>query len=156
VALYFENSILKPDLGLLASSSAVVTGYAKDRRGASVESPADLDMAWTGGASVDGKPWPFESAGSIRLPAGRHSIQPAAKWSGLAVVDLNARLKSASVAAGGRVLFDYASDSRGIVRFDRRPSHMEVDGKEMDSGCAAVGECSVLLPRGEHRVLAAA
>ena len=32
VALYFENSILKPDLGLLAASSAVVTHYSHDQR----------------------------------------------------------------------------------------------------------------------------
>jgi hypothetical protein len=155
VALYFENSILKPDMGLLAASSAIVTHYSKDRRGTTVESPADIELVWSGGATVDGKSWPMAAAGMLRLPAGMHSIQPAPKWTGLSIVDLNARLKSAGTSGGGRVLFDYASDSRGIVRFDRKPSRLEIDGKETNIGCAAEGECSVLLPRGEHRVVAA-
>ncbi|MDQ1472022.1 MAG: hypothetical protein QOJ99_3502, partial [Bryobacterales bacterium] len=39
VALYFENSILKPDLGLLAASSSVLTHYEKHQRRVTLESP---------------------------------------------------------------------------------------------------------------------
>ena len=50
VALYFENSILKPDLALLAASSAVVTHVLFEGP------PADLDRIAAGcGAQLDGR-----------------------------------------------------------------------------------------------------
>src|SRR5579863_4109815 len=80
VALYFENSILKPDLQLLAASSAVVTHFTKERHRVSIESPMDVEVNWPDeGALVDGKPWPVQSLSEVRLPAGTHTIEPAAK-----------------------------------------------------------------------------
>jgi hypothetical protein len=46
------------------------------------------------------------------------------------------------------VVFEYSSESRAIARFDRTPSHVEVDG------VAYLADSTVLLPRGEHRVSA--
>jgi hypothetical protein len=152
-ALYFENSILKPDLGLLANSSAVVTHYVVTGKGATITSHDDLEYGWQGGASVDGKPWPFVAGGFVRLPAGAHTVQPSAKRAGLTVIDLNARLKSGGIASGGGITFEYASDSRAIVRFDRRPARLDIDGRGLELGCAPEGECAVLLPRGQHRVV---
>jgi hypothetical protein len=155
VALYFENSILKPDLSLLASSSAVVTRYARDRQKVTIESPHDLELNWPAGtgALVDGKPWPIQSAAALYLPAGEHVIEPAAKRDVITVIDLNATLSMASIESGKRIAFEYSSESRAIVRFDRRPSQIEVDGETFPA-CAASGPCSVLLPRGRHRVTA--
>ena len=148
VALYFENSILKPDLALLAAASAVVTHYSKDRRRVSIESPMDVELYWTGGALVDGKPWPAQSASTLRLPAGSHVVEPAAaKLDGISLIDLNAKLRSAS-ESGKRVTFEYSSESRAIARFDHKPSRMEVDG------VACPPDAIVLLPRGDHRVTA--
>jgi hypothetical protein len=152
VALYFENSILKPDLGLLAASSAVLTSYARDQNRVTLESPADIELVWNGtGVLVDGKPWPFVSNNLVRLPAGKHVIEPSVHREGLAVVDLNARLRSAS-AEGKRLSFDYSSDSRAIVRFDRKPTQMEVDGQPFPPECVTSSVCTVLLPGGDHRV----
>ena len=116
-ALYFENSILKPDLSLLANSSAVVTHYAATAKGVAITSPEDVEYAWRGGAAVDGKPWPFVASGFVRLPAGTHTVQASSRIAGLTVIDLNARLKTGGIAAEGRITFEYASDSRAIVRF---------------------------------------
>ncbi len=149
VALYFENSILKPDMALLAASSAVVTQYSKDRRRISIDSPMDVELNWTtGGALVDGKPWPAQSKTMLHLTAGAHVVEPAPKREGISLIDLNARLRSASVEPGKRVVFEYSSESRAIARFDRTPSHVEVDG------VAYPADSAVLLPRGEHRVSA--
>lgn len=156
VALYFENSILKPDLGLLAASSALVTRYSKDKRRVSIESPMDIELRWTGeGALVDGKPWPAQSATAVRLPAGSHTVEPAGKRDGISLIDLNAKLRSASIEPGERVNFEYSSESRAIARFDRKPSRMNVDGSAYPAACDAPGECAVLLPRGDHRVTVA-
>ncbi len=146
VALYFENSILKPDLGLLAASSAVVTRFTKDRHRISIESPMDVEVNWPDeGALVDGKPWPVQSVTGLRIPAGAHTIEPAAKRDHISVVDLNARLRSAA-ESGSRVTFEYSSDSRAIARFSRKPARMEIDGAPWPA------EATVLLPRGDHRV----
>ncbi len=153
VALYFENSILKPDLGLLAAASAVVTRFSKDRRRTVVESPMGVELSWTGDAVlVDGKPWPAQSAAVVRLPAGAHTVEAAGKRQAISLIDLNGTLRSASMEAGRRMNFEYSNDSRAIARFDRRPEMLQVDGAPFSVNCSAAGECAVLLPRGEHRV----
>jgi hypothetical protein len=154
VALYFENSILPPDLPLLSAASAAVTKYAKDGHRISIDSSTDLEIAWSApGALVDGKPWPLLSATSLRLPAGAHTAEPGVKRDEIGVIDLNATLKAASFE-GNRAVFDYASDSRAIVRFSRAPRELSIDGIPAEPACEGVGECSMLLPRGEHHVLA--
>ncbi len=154
VALYFENSILKPDLELLAAASAVVTKFTAGKGRTTVESPAGVELRWNGaGALVDGKPWPAQAAGIVRLPAGTHQVESAPKREGIVLADLNATLRSAA-AAGRGMVFEYASESRAIARFDRRPARLEVDGAAMAVSCGEAGECAVLLPRGEHSVAA--
>jgi len=154
VALYFENSILKPDLPLLAAAAAVLTTYAKDRRKVTLESPADVELVWTAdGAQVDGRPWPVLSKALVRLPAGKHVVEPGPRRDALSVVDLNARLRSAS-AEGKRLSFEYSSDSRAIVTFDRKPGQIEVDGQSLKTTCVPGSDCAILLPSGDHRVTA--
>jgi hypothetical protein len=148
VALYFENSILKPDLALLAASSAVVTRYSRDGQRISIDSPMGVEFNWTSEAAlVDGKPWPARSATALNLPAGSHVVEAAPKREGISLIDLNAKLRSASIESGSRVTFEYSSDSRAIARFDRKPSRLEVDGAP-----ASATDSVVLLPRGDHRV----
>lgn len=156
VALYFENSILKPDLALLAASSTRVTQYSKVGRRTTLSSPVDVELAWTSpGALVDGKPWPAQSGTVLRLPAGLHVIEPAVKRDSITLLDLNGKLRSASMEPGKRITFEYSSDSRAIARFDRKPGSMEVDGARFPAACADSGPCAVLLPRGDHRVIVA-
>jgi hypothetical protein len=154
VALYFENSILKPDLPFLSAAAATVTHYAKTKQEISVASPADFELVWTsGGATVDGKPWPLVSGDAVRLPAGAHLVKPAPRREGIAIADLNATLLSAS-ADGKQASFRYSSGGRAIVRFDRKPAAMTLDGKPFAIGCVELSDCTVLLPQGEHSVTA--
>jgi hypothetical protein len=116
VALYFENSILKPDMPLLAASSAVVTRYSKDGRRISIDSPGDIEMSWSAeGALVDGKPWPALGSSAIRLPAGGHTVEPSLRREPITLIDLNATLRSAAVESNRRIAFEYSSDSRAIA-----------------------------------------
>jgi hypothetical protein len=154
VALYFENSLLPPDLSLLAAASAVVTGYSREKKMMTVESAQGVELMWgADGALVDGKAWPMLSKTSVRLPPGPHVVEAAARRDSLAVEDLNASLRSAS-SDGKRIAFEYSSDSRAIVRFDRRPQQMEIDGAIATAACIEGSDCAVMLPRGEHRVSA--
>jgi hypothetical protein len=153
VALYFENSILRPDMPLLAASAAVVRSYNQDARRLTIDSPMDLQVNWTAeGALVDGKQWPARGSGTLRLPPGAHTVERAAKLDAPAITDLNATLRTAVVEPGKRVSFEYASDSRAIARFDRRLSSLEIDGSSVPSGCDTPGACTVMLPRGNHKV----
>ena len=154
VALYFENSILKSDLPLLSAAAASVTGYARDGRRVSVDSAADLEVAWPGsGALVDGKPWPLIDAAGVLLPAGRHTLDVAPKRTAISVLDLNANLLAAS-AEGNRLKFRYSSDSRAIVRFDQTPSALAIDAHPCTTSCLESTTCTVLLPRGSHEITA--
>ncbi|MDE3198603.1 MAG: hypothetical protein KGN84_19805 [Acidobacteriota bacterium] len=147
VALYFENSILKPDLALLAASSAVVTKYSEANGHVTLDTPAGVDVAWRGDALVDSKPWPIQTGARVTIPAGVHTLDPAPKAAGLRVIDLNASLKSAGIA-DNEIQFEYESDSRALVRFNRTPSVVSIDGKPTSA------DCTMLLPRGFHRITA--
>ena len=151
VALYFENSILRPDLPLLAAASAPVKSIVKEGPRTTVEASADVEIAWNGAALVDGKAWPLESGGYIRLPGGRHVLEPVQEKHSLRVLDLNARLIDAGMN-GGRIAVEYESDSRAVARFDRKPARMTVDGEPFAARCDGTGDCAVLLPRGHHRI----
>src|SRR5581483_7754660 len=128
-----------------------VTRYTKEKRRITIEASGDVQLDWRSheGALVDGKPWPVMSAEAVFLPAGIHTVEPGPKRDAIAVVDLNAKLRSAAVESGRRIAFEYSSDSRAIVRFDRKPSRVDVDG-EVVPACEMQGECSVMLPRGAH------
>jgi len=151
VALYFENSILRPDLPLLAAASAPVKSIVKEGPRTTVEASADVEIAWNGAALVDGKAWPLESGGYIRLPGGRHVLEPVQEKHSLRLLDLNARLIDAGMN-GGRIAVEYESDSRAVARFDRKPARMTVDGEPFAARCDGTGDCAVLLPRGHHRI----
>ena len=152
VALYFENSILKPDLPLLSAAAATVTRYSRERQGISVASPEDFELVWSGGgATVDGKSWPLITAEAVHLPAGDHLVQPAPARTGISITDLNATLLSASADAK-HAAFSYSSNSRAIVQFDRTPASITLDGRAFTVECVEDSKCVVLLPGGKHAV----
>jgi len=57
VALYFENSLLPPDLKLLSSAAA--------------NPKYGVGVPWKGPAKVDGLPWPARDDDTLWLPARR-------------------------------------------------------------------------------------
>ncbi len=159
VALYFENSILKPDMSLLAASSATVKSFAQDAAGISIDSPDGVELIWNrGGALVDGHPWPLISKTAIILPAGVHRIATAPARTTLAITDLNGTLLSAD-GTDTQASFRYRSDSRAIATFNHKPAALDLDGQTFAFTCAAssapeTSDCAVLLPRGEHSITA--
>jgi hypothetical protein len=77
VALYFENSLLPPDLKLLPSAAAAVSRIEKMGPKTMVDSAAGVGIPWKGGAMVDGQLWPAQDDETVWLPAGPHSVEPA-------------------------------------------------------------------------------
>ena len=153
VAVYFENSILPPDLPLLPSASAFVqraehSGEKSDEL--IIDSRAGVGVQWSGQALVDGQPWPVVSDTVVWLAPGSHTVQPAAVKPLLRLVDLNAELHSASATSTG-IEFAYRSSARALANFESPPNSLQIDGVEAHP--VMIGNVAIL-PRGQHVVTA--
>ena len=150
VALYFENSLLQPDLNLLPSAAAKVTRIERVGGKTVVESANGVGLPWKGPAMVDDLPWPVADSETLWLPPGAHSVEAGKDAHGLQMVRLNAELQDARRSGLNGIEFSYESSSRAIAVFDRRPSKIAIDGAEQPLEFA--GPTTILLPRGQHVV----
>ena len=148
VALYFENSILSPDLALLSAAASSVDRAVIVGGKLVVESRRGTGVPWHGPALVDGKPWPVLNQKTLWLPRGTHSVEPAAKPAGLKILDFNGELKSAKVTPAG-VELAYRSSARAMATLERAPRKLEIDGAEAKPELS--GDV-LILPRGQHLV----
>jgi len=146
VALYFENSILNPDLPLLPAAAAVVTRVETIGPKLMVDSPHGVAMRWTGPARVDGQAWPILSDTLLFLPAGAHSVEAGGESPALRVTHFNGELASAEMVDGHAIELSYRASGRAIALLNRTPTRVEIDGAE-----TAVAN-PLMLPRGQHLV----
>jgi hypothetical protein len=150
VALYFENSLLPPDLKLLPAASAVVTRIGKIGPKTVVDSVSGVGLPWKGPAMVDGQPWPAADDDTVWLPAGPHSIELAPRPCGARLVRLNADLRAARAVNATTIEFSYQTSARAIAILDRAPHRLQIDGAE--EPIERAGPHTILLPRGQHVV----
>jgi hypothetical protein len=154
VALYFENSILAPDLRLLPAAQAVVPHVEKEGSKLSIDSPNGVGVLWNGDALVDGKPWPVQDGSKVWLPAGAHTIEPGPSSPAARVLDFNGELHSAEYADKSGIELSYDSASRAFALIDRKPMRLEVDGAGASLAfVTGANRYSILLPRGQHLVI---
>ena len=152
MALYFENSILAPDLPLLSSAAANVDKIEQDGARFTVDSRDGVGIPWQGPALVNGRLWPVRSEDTLWLPAGSAVVQPAQKESALRILDFNGNLRTAS-ASGTGLEFSYQSSARALALVNTRPSKIEIDGAASEPASEAAGPNYLLvLPRGQHIV----
>ncbi len=150
VALYFENSILPPDLPLLAAATAVVDRVARSAGKLVIQSPTGVGVRWSGAAMVDGRLWPVADDRTVWLPPGQHAIEPAAEKPPLRLLDFNGDLRSAAAMESG-IEFSYRSTARAIAVVDKRPGRVMIDGAPAASQPLESGPSwALLLPRGQH------
>ena len=152
VALYFENSILPPDLLLLPGAAAAVDSVEQKGAMLLIRSRNAVGVPWQGPALVDGRLWPAHDASMVWLPAGAHAIEPAAKDAPVHILDFNGTLKTANASATG-IEFSYETNSRAMAILDARPADVKIDDVParaalLESGANFV----VVLPRGQHIV----
>ena len=150
VALYFENSLLPPDLKLLPSASATVTRIEKMGPKTIVDSASGVGLPWKGPAMVDGQLWPAADEDTVWLPAGPHSVEPTNQPRGARLVRLNADLKAARAVNATTIEFSYETTARAIAILDRPPLRTQIDGAE--EPLQRAGPNTILLPRGQHVV----
>jgi hypothetical protein len=148
VALYFENSILSPDLALLSAAASSVDRAEVIAGKLIVESRRGAGIPWQGPALVDGKPWPVLNENTLWLSRGPHSIEASQKAIPLRILDFNGDLKSAKVT-GDEIEFAYQSSARAMATLERAPHKLEIDGAEIKP--EMIGNV-LILPRGQHLV----
>ena len=151
VALYFENSILAPDLPLLAASSAVVNRIENTGARLAVDAPRGFGIRWKGPARLDGQPWPAMSDDVLWVPAGNHQIEASAEAPPIRLIDFNGDLKTARSLPHG-LEFSYESTARAMAMLDKKPASVEVDDSPLSALSSQQDERVVTLPRGGHRV----
>jgi len=150
VALYFENSLLAPDLKLLPSAAAAVSRIEHLGPKTVIDSAGGVGIPWKGGSKVDGQVWPVLDDETLWLPAGPHAVEPAAPVAGPRLMHLNGDLKAARVVNAYTLEFTYQSASRGIAIVSRTPVKLRIDG--VDEKVNLAGPATLLLPRGQHVV----
>src|SRR5262249_1935118 len=151
VALYFENSLLPPDLQFLSSAAASATRSQQPAAKTLVNSIAGVGLPWKGGATVDDQPWPATDGTALWLTPGPHVVAPAADAPASRLVYLNAELRSARVVSTETIEFRYQSGPRVIAIFDRSPRRIQIDGAEQQ--IMRAGRTTLMLPSGEHQVV---
>ena len=152
VALYFENSILTPDLPLLASAAASVDKVEQNGSRLTIDSPRGVGVPWQGPALVNGRPWPVRSDDTLWLPAGPAVIEPARNEPAARILDFNGELHSAK-ASEGSLEFSYQNSARAMAIVNVRPSKLEIDGAAIEAEFPqSGGDFVLLLPRGQHLV----
>jgi hypothetical protein len=172
VALYFENSILPPDLSLLPAAGAIVSRFERNGTKATVDSPHMVGVAWQGDALVDGRPWPVSDGNTVWPPAGPHAlerpvlveernrvaagkriIETAPDSSLPHVLDFNGELRSAERPGDSIIELSYENSSRALVLLDRKPTRLEIDAAPAAlTVLPSDKRYSLLLPRGQHLV----
>jgi hypothetical protein len=148
VALYFENSILPSDMGLLSAAASTVNRLDQAGEKRIVDSRDGLGISWKGPALVDGHPWPLADDATLWLPRGVHTIERAAKPPPVRILDFNGELKSAGAVPGGAGI-TYQSSARALMKLERAPVKVEIDGAEVHP--RMTGNV-LILPRGQHTV----
>jgi hypothetical protein len=150
VALYFENSLLPPDLQLLPAAAASVSRFEHMGPKTVIDSTGGAGIPWKGSAKVDGQLWPAQDDDTLWLPAGPHAVEPAPRVAGPRLLHLTGDLKAARVVDAHTLEFTYQSASHAIAILSRRPLKLQVDGVEETPKLA--GPVTLLLPRGQHVV----
>src|SRR5262249_30233746 len=118
VALYFENSILAPDLDLLSASGAAVKRVEQLGGKIAVETAPGVGLRWSGPAQVDGRIWPAASDDLLLLPSGTHLIEPGTRTPVFRMTTFNGDLLSAQSDNDHVLSFSYCSGTRALATFN--------------------------------------
>jgi len=153
VIYYSAASVSPVDIALLPAASAVVSHSELSANGEemTIDSPFGIGIRWSGPVALDGHPWPVHDSEHIWIPAGRHTLKCDTGDPNLLVLDFNGTLEGAAARPDG-IEVTYTSQSRALMKLNRAPAQLLIDGKEEKLNLA--GENVVMLPRGKHSVVA--
>jgi len=162
VAVYAESTLTPQDFEVMATILAHHSTVSVNRDHIEVETPntvqVKVDLA--GNYRLNGQVWPFEDAGQILVPPGRHVFikeQPRFRLVNLSNLRLRLGTFSAELLDGGLTQrglhVEYAASTRAIALLNKRPYRVFVDGQEFEAEAIySQGDWSLLLPSGSHQV----
>lgn len=164
VALYFEHTLSRMDLPLLAAAAAPETRLHRDGDAVIVESRFPVGLRWRGPALVNGRTWAAREGterqpgpdatetDTLWLPAGRHRVEPGEHSPGLVLQHLTGTLQQVRSSAG-KLELHYNSASRAVAVFSAAPARLWIDEQvtPVETWRGASGH-SLFLPAGEHLV----
>ena len=150
VAVYIENSLTKPDLNILSSAAADFTQADWVGPRLTVTNRLGGGVRCAFNCSVDGKPWPVQEAGTMWLPPGSHVLERSSEKSKFLLLSTSGSLAAAAFQ-NDAIRFSYESNAREIARFNLPVRKLVLDGQALP---ASVGLSTILLPRGNHTVIA--
>jgi len=150
VALYFENSLEREDLPLLAAAATSATAVETHGTDLETDAPDLTRVIWKGPVELDGKPWPVQNKDSVLAPAGKHILSAGIEKTPITISDFNGEIRSAASSKKGVDLF-YTSRSRAIAMLGSPVSSVEVDGTAFWKP-SAQNSSAILLPAGQHVV----
>ncbi len=152
VALYFEHSILAPDVPWLPSAAATVDRFEREGARTTVESRHGVGIPWDKPAWVDGRLWPAWDGTTLWLPPGQHVVEAARTAPNIRLLDFTGELMSAE-ALPGSLAFAYRASARALAVLDRKPGKLDIDGVRAElRAIQADGRCVLFLPPGQHVV----
>jgi len=151
VALYFENSLEKADLGLLPVAANTAQAIEEGPGEMKLDATEPTRVMWQGPVDIDGKLWPVQNARSVLAPAGTHLLTAGIARPAVAITDFNGEIRSA-VSTGNEVDLSYTSRSRALATMGSPVSSIEVDGAPFWKPGAGGETGFVVLPSGQHLV----
>lgn len=151
VAIYFESSVERQDLALLANAAANATISQPSPDELVIDSAQQVRVPWSGSAELDGKPWPVQDAKSLLIPAGHHRVTVAVTDPAVKLADFNGDIQTAIASSGGAEL-SYKGVTRPIAIFGSAVSSIDVDGAPYWTAGKANDSGFIMLPAGEHVV----
>ncbi|HEX4772947.1 MAG TPA: hypothetical protein VH351_19085 [Bryobacteraceae bacterium] len=151
VAVYFENSIQKPDLTLLPSAATAAIATPSADGGLQIKSADATRVRWEGPADLDGHPWPVQNLSFVLVPAGEHHLSTGTALASVTIIDFNGGISSAFVGAN-TVTLSYNSVSRAIAVLGSQVASITVDGQPFWKVDPQHTASSFLLPAGQHIV----
>ena len=127
VALYFENSILAPDLPLLPAAGAIVPHAERTAANLIIDSPYGVGVVGQAKPKSMAIPGPSPTVPlSGFLPVLTPSNQPP-KLPAPHIADFNGDLHSADRTGKSTIDLSYESASRAFALLDHKPTKIEID-----------------------------
>ena len=152
IAVYFESSLLAPDLTLLQSSAARVNRIVRAGSGITADASGAFGIPWEGAVKLDEQLWPATDGHIVWIPAGVHRLEAAPEFTSPRLLRLSGNLLGARVLSETSIEFSYRSQPRAIAIFDRMPRRIRIDGRLRPA--SAAGPTALFLPPGRHLVTA--
>jgi hypothetical protein len=152
VALYFESSIERQDLGLLSAAAAAqfhIEQMAPDEM--QIETTKPIRVKWSGPAELDGKSWPLKDENGVLIPSGKHRLSVGIHNPPVTIGDFNGRIGTVAVD-GNTVEISYSNSSRVLVLPSSPVASIDVDGSPYWLSATGGRSSPIVLPPGEHFV----